>query len=319
MCPLSRSVFARSPGPDSSPLSPPLLLPPSLPRPHSRIWDTSTGQCLKTLAHEDNTPVASVRFSPNSKFLFTSTLDSAVRLWDYQNDKVVKSYEGHQNRKCVPLSPSSPPSPLLGATRPRALERLTRPPACRYCIPPILTPDGAHLVCGSEDHKVVVWDVQTREVVAQWAAHKGELPLLSSFPPPSSLARDRAVRGADAQSWSRRRRHDGRPPPDARRPRDRRPREGAPAPLSVPLSLLSRSRAVLTLATRSTRPGTRRQDLGHARGRGVLCAGQARGERAGERARERRNADRAVTSVLSSHTSHSLLPLSREWKSSPHK
>ena len=121
-----------------------------------------------------------MRFSPNSKFLFTSTLDSAVRLWDYQNDKVVKSYEGHQNRKCVPLSPSSPPSPLLGATRPRALERLTRPPACRYCIPPILTPDGAHLVCGSEDHKVVVWDVQTREVVAQWAAHKGE-PCLSSL------------------------------------------------------------------------------------------------------------------------------------------
>jgi COMPASS component SWD3 len=65
----------------------------------SRIWDTSTGQCLKTLVNEDNAPVASVRFTPNSKFLFTSTLDSAIRLWDYQADKVVKAYTGHVNRK----------------------------------------------------------------------------------------------------------------------------------------------------------------------------------------------------------------------------
>ncbi|GAA5839598.1 hypothetical protein JCM9279_005995 [Rhodotorula babjevae] len=121
-----------------------------------RIWDTSTGQCLKTLAHEDNTPVASVRFSPNSKFLFTATLDSAVRLWDYQNDKVVKSYEGHQNRK--------------------------------YCIPPILTPDGARLVCGSEDHKVVVWDVQTREVVSAWVAHKDVVMTVAHHPTLDILA-----------------------------------------------------------------------------------------------------------------------------------
>lgn len=67
----------------------------------SRIWDTSTGQCLKTLVNEDNAPVASVRFTPNSNFLFTSTLDSAIRLWDYQSDKVVKAYTGHTNRKCA--------------------------------------------------------------------------------------------------------------------------------------------------------------------------------------------------------------------------
>lgn len=66
---------------------------------NSRIWDTSTGQCLKTLVNEDNAPVASIRFTPNSNFLFTSTLDSAIRLWDYQTDKVVKAYTGHTNRK----------------------------------------------------------------------------------------------------------------------------------------------------------------------------------------------------------------------------
>lgn len=42
---------------------------------------------------------ANVRFSPNTKLLFTSTLDSTIRLWDYQTDKVVKTYTGHVNRK----------------------------------------------------------------------------------------------------------------------------------------------------------------------------------------------------------------------------
>lgn len=53
-------------------------------------------------------------------------------------------------------------------------------PRDRYCTPPVLTPDGRHLVAGSEDHKVVVWDVQTREVVAAWVAHKGASQLSSS-------------------------------------------------------------------------------------------------------------------------------------------
>jgi COMPASS component SWD3 len=47
---------------------------------------------------------ANVRFSPNAKLLFASTLDSTIRLWDYQTDKVAKTYTGHTNRKCVDVS-----------------------------------------------------------------------------------------------------------------------------------------------------------------------------------------------------------------------
>lgn len=42
-----------------------------------------------------------VFFSPNSRFLFTSILDSTVRLWDHQAAKVLKTYQGHVNRKSV--------------------------------------------------------------------------------------------------------------------------------------------------------------------------------------------------------------------------
>jgi hypothetical protein len=41
----------------------------------SRIWDTATGQCLKTLIDDDSVPVSFVKFSPNGKYILAATLD----------------------------------------------------------------------------------------------------------------------------------------------------------------------------------------------------------------------------------------------------
>ncbi len=41
----------------------------------SRIWDTGSGQCLKTLVDDENPPVSFVKFSPNGKYILTGTLD----------------------------------------------------------------------------------------------------------------------------------------------------------------------------------------------------------------------------------------------------
>ena len=40
-----------------------------------RVWDTATGQCLKTLiCDENNPPVSYVSFSPNGKYILAATL-----------------------------------------------------------------------------------------------------------------------------------------------------------------------------------------------------------------------------------------------------
>ena len=58
-----------------------------------------TGQCLRTLVHEDNPPVTSVCFSPNGRYVLAFSLDSCVRLWDYIEGKgaVRRTYQGHRN------------------------------------------------------------------------------------------------------------------------------------------------------------------------------------------------------------------------------
>jgi COMPASS component SWD3 len=111
----------------------------------SRVWDTATGQCLRTLVHEDNAPVSSVRFSPNGKFLLAWTLDSCVRLWNYVEGRCVKTYQGHKNVK--------------------------------YSISGTfgLYGDGkqAFVASGSEDGSIVLWDVTSKEILQKIEGHEG--------------------------------------------------------------------------------------------------------------------------------------------------
>lgn len=62
-----------------------------------RIWDTGTGACLKTLIAKEFPPISLVRFTPNGKFLLTATLDSQLKLWDYNECVPRKVYEGEQS------------------------------------------------------------------------------------------------------------------------------------------------------------------------------------------------------------------------------
>lgn len=83
-----------------------------------------------------------VKFSPNSRFVLASTQDSTIRLWNYQTSRCVKTYTGHVNRT--------------------------------YCIPAcFITLKGPYLVSGSEDCKVYIWDLQTRQVLQVLEGHRG--------------------------------------------------------------------------------------------------------------------------------------------------
>lgn len=125
-----------------------------------RIWDTMTGQCLRTLVHEDNPPVTAVKFSPNGKFVMAWTLDDCVRLWDYVDGRCLKTYQGHVNRKyslsggfgvygChAGMSGGGSSSSSGGQGR-----------------------VGAFAVSGSEDGTILCWDVVSKNVLQRIDGH----------------------------------------------------------------------------------------------------------------------------------------------------
>lgn len=105
-----------------------------------RVWDPSTGQCLKTLVDEDRRPVTAVRFTPNGKHILAWTLDNSIRLWQYVEGRCVKTYHGHINKDFS----------LSGA------------------VGSYMRDTESFLISGSEDGDLVAWDVTTKEIL--WRA-----------------------------------------------------------------------------------------------------------------------------------------------------
>lgn len=130
-----------------------------------RIWDATTGQCLKTLVHEDNAPVTSVRFSPNGKFVLATTLDSCMRLWNYVEGRCIKTYQGHKNERysinaCFgTYGVAVPKKDSVGKGEGSREEEDAR----RW----------AFAMCGDEDGRLVLWDVSSKEVLQVVKGHEG--------------------------------------------------------------------------------------------------------------------------------------------------
>lgn len=144
-----------------------------------RLWDTSEGHCLRTLQHTDMAPVSFVQFSPSSMQLLTASLDSAVRLWDLPNARVLRTYVGHANEKY----------PLTAAF--------------------VVRDDRVLIASGSEDRQVHLWDMQTSAPFARLAGHRDVVivvrvrPLLTaaSRAPACRLRRARAGRDCNYMAY----------------------------------------------------------------------------------------------------------------------
>jgi COMPASS component SWD3 len=137
-----------------------------------RVWDTATGQCLRTIVHEDNAPVTCVRFSPNGKYILAWTLDSCMRLWNYieGKGKCVKTYQGHANS----VYSLSGAFGTYGKTK-----------------------EHAFVASGSEDGSVVMWDVSSKNVLQRLEGHEGAVLSVDTHPTESLMASaglDRTVR-----------------------------------------------------------------------------------------------------------------------------
>ena len=111
-----------------------------------RIWDTATGQCLRTLVHDDNPPVVAVKFSPNGRFVLAWSLDNCVRLWDYVGGRCLKTYQGHVNKKWS----------MYGGFG-------------TFGVPG--APRNAFAVSGSEDGAILCWDVISKKILQRIEGH----------------------------------------------------------------------------------------------------------------------------------------------------
>ncbi len=92
-----------------------------------RIWNISTGECLRILQHTDR--VRTVVFSPNNKIIASGSFDHIVRIWDILTGECFKIFTGH-NRPVTSLS---------------------------------FSPNGQIIASGSYDKNIILWNINTEK------------------------------------------------------------------------------------------------------------------------------------------------------------
>ncbi|KXS18004.1 WD40 repeat-like protein [Gonapodya prolifera JEL478] len=97
-----------------------------------RNYDIRAGRIY---ADNIGSPVTSVQFSHDTNCILASSLDGVIRLFDKSNGELLADFKGHKNTS--------------------------------YRVPSCLTPTDAHVVSGSEDGRVVFWDLVDGKLVRE--------------------------------------------------------------------------------------------------------------------------------------------------------
>ena len=118
-----------------------------------KLWDASTGKCLKTLQGHGSR-IWSVAFSPDGQKLASGCHDQTVKLWDVGTGECLKTLQGHTDRI--------------------------------YSVG--FSPDGQVLASSSEDHTVKLWDIRTGHCLTTLQGHTGWVWSVAFSPEGKTLA-----------------------------------------------------------------------------------------------------------------------------------
>ncbi|KAJ7919139.1 WD40-repeat-containing domain protein [Mycena leptocephala] len=137
-----------------------------------RVWDVARAKSLKVLpAHSD--PVTSVSFNHDGTLIVSCAMDGLIRIWDADSGQCLKTLVDDDNPICshVKFTPNS--KFVLASPKTHDSTTYSGHTNRTYCIfACFINTKGNYVVSGSEDAKVYIWDLQTRQVLQVLEGHR---------------------------------------------------------------------------------------------------------------------------------------------------
>jgi WD40 repeat protein len=102
-----------------------------------KIWDLNTRTCRQTIAHPERQIFTNLSFSPDGRYLASTSLNSQIHLWQTATWTCDRVLDGHQG----------------------------------WCLSTVFAIDSQLLYSGSCDRTVRVWDLSTGENIHTYRGH----------------------------------------------------------------------------------------------------------------------------------------------------
>jgi WD40 repeat protein/serine/threonine protein kinase len=173
------------------------------------LWDLTTSTAPRIIAKE--TSAWSLAFSPNGEKLASANGDGSVERWDIETRTLDWSAPGHRDRAkqepalCVAFSPDGKIIASGGGdTHVRLRSAKTGEPIgtpldehTAWVSSLDFSPNGRLLATSGWDGRVVLWDVETRQVSAELIGHRGPVQSVTFSPDGETVlsgGHDRTIR-----------------------------------------------------------------------------------------------------------------------------
>ncbi|MBN4000491.1 NB-ARC domain-containing protein [Nostoc sp. LPT] len=154
-----------------------------------KLWDTTTGECFKTL-YDHASIVTAIAWSPDGQLLASTSYDRTVKVWHLATAKCVQTLEGHD--ACVWSVAFHPTDQILAtAGEDNKIKLWDLQTGCcvqnleghQHWIKAIaFSPEGQMLASGSFDQTIKLWDLHTGMCLITLQGHAGVVTSLAFSP-----------------------------------------------------------------------------------------------------------------------------------------
>ncbi|NMG21658.1 beta-propeller domain-containing protein [Brasilonema bromeliae] len=177
-------------------------------RPLTPCFTRPGGALLRTLSGHNN-EVRAIALTPDGKYVISGSLDSTLKVWNWQTGEEVRTLRGHDEEvRAIALTPdgkyviSGSSDETLKIWNWRTGEEVrTLKGHGSMVTAVVVTPDGNYIISGSWNGTLKVWDWQTGEVVRTLKGHSHQVDALVVTPDGKCIISGSADKTLKVWNW----------------------------------------------------------------------------------------------------------------------